>query len=291
MATSDEPVPPTVPRHPPAQDWRGQTPFSTAKLWRFATADLRVLPDFVILGTQRGGTTSLYQWLSLHPDMAPALKKEVHYFDVHYARGLRWYRSHFPLRGSGKLTGEASPYMLFHPLAPARAARDLPASTRFIVLLREPVQRTVSGYWYSARRKRFERETFERAIALESERLQTGTERVLRGERSVEHSGYSYVARSEYVGQVQAWFDAVGRERILVVESEQMFARPEVSNGIVEWLGLPAHVQDFPVTNQSQRLGTESPELLAQLHEHFAPYNQKLFDLLGTELWTDQQVN
>lgn len=264
---------------------------SAAKAWRFATADLRSFPDFVILGTQRGGTTSLYRWLSQHPDMTPALRKEVHFFDVHYDRGLRWYRSHFPIARRGRLTGEASPYMLYHPLAPERAARDLPDTTRFIVLLREPVSRTVSDYWYSARRKRFETETFERAIALEAERLAPEIDRVLRGERSPRHSGYSYVARSEYVGQIQAWFDAVGRDRILVVESEQMYSQASVPAGIVAWLGLDPHNVPFPVTNQSERTGTESAELLASLHEHFIPYNQKLFDLLGYELWTDQSAD
>ena len=102
--------------------------------------------------------------------------------------------------------------MLYHPLAPARAARDLPASTRFIVLLREPVQRTVSDYWFTRERKRFEQESLERALALEPERLAGEIDRVMRGETSPRHSGYSYVARSEYAGQVEAWFEAVGRE-------------------------------------------------------------------------------
>ena len=258
------------------------------KAWRFATADLRSWPDFVIVGTQRGGTTSLHYWLTTHPEVTPAVRKEIHYFDAHYAKGARWYRSHFPLPRRGQITGEASPYMLFHPLAPARAAKHLPETTRFIVLLREPVQRTVSHYWYMRRRKGFETEPLERAIALEPERLAGETEKVMRGEISLAHSGYSYVARSEYVGQLQAWFDAVGRDRILIVESELLYNQPSVTAGIVEWLGLGPHDHDYPVANQSERLDVESPELLAQLHDHFVPYNQKLFDLLGHELWTDQ---
>ncbi len=201
--------------------------------------------------------------------------------------GLRWYRAQFPLIKPGRMTGEATPYMLFHPLAPGRAARDLPESTRFIVLLREPVQRTISHYWFSRRRKQFETEPIERALALEPERLAGETERVLRGENSPAHSGYSYVARSEYANQVRAWFDAVGRDRILIVESEQMYTDPAASAAIVEWLGLAPHVLAFPATHKSVRLDTESPELLTRLHEHFVPHNQKLFELLGYELWTD----
>jgi hypothetical protein len=257
------------------------------KMWRYATADLRARPHFVILGAQRGGTTSLYRWLSSHPSVSPAPRKELHYFDVHYDKGARWYRAQFPLARPGRITGEASPYMLFHPLAPARAARDLPASTRFIVLLREPVQRTVSHYWFSRRRKRWETEPIERAIALEPERLAGETERVMRGELSERHSSYSYVARSEYAGQIKAWFDAVGRERILIVESERLYTDPTATDGILEWLGLTPHDHTFPTLNQSERLDVVSPEVLAQLHDHFVPHNRQLFDLLGHELWTE----
>jgi hypothetical protein len=235
----------------------------------------------------RCGTTSLYRWLSSHPRVVPASRKEIHYFDVHYDKGDRWYRAQFPLFRPGYVTGEASPYMLFHPLAPARAARDLPPTTRFIVLLREPVQRTVSHYWFTRRRKRMETEPFERALSLEQERMAGETERVLRGELSDGHSSYSYVARSEYAGQLRAWFDAVGRERILIVESEKLWTDPAAAAGIVEWLGLAPHDHEFPVYNQSKRLDVESPEQLAELHEYFVPHNRELFDLLGYELWTE----
>jgi hypothetical protein len=219
--------------------------------------------------------------------VSPPTHKEIHFFDVHYDKGVRWYWSQFPWARRGKVTGEASPYMLYHPLAPARAARDLPTSTRFIVLLREPVQRTVSDYWYTRRRRRFETEPLERALALEPERLAGETEKVLRGEFSHQHSGYSYVTRSEYAGQVQAWFDAVGGDRILIVESEKMYGDPATAAGILDWLGLAPHDHEFPVANQSVRLDTEDPQVLAELAEHFEPYNRKLFELLGYELWTE----
>ena len=260
------------------------------KRWRYLTADLRSRPDFVILGAQRGYTTSLFRCVSSHPSVAPPSKKEIHYFDVHYDKGPRWYRSQFPVARPGRITGEASPYMLFHPLAPARAAQDLPETTRFIVLLREPVHRTVSHYWFSRRRKRFETEPFERAIALEPERLAGETERVLRGENSDAHSGYSYVARSEYEGQLRSWFDAVGRDRILIVESEKLSTDSAATADVVEWLGLAPHAVAFPAVHKSVRHDTESPEILARLKEHFEPHNRKLFDLLGYELWTDNDA-
>lgn len=254
---------------------------------RYLTADFRSLPDFVIIGTQRGGTTSLYRWLNDHPLVDPSMKKEVHFFDHHFSKGTRWYKAHFPVRRHGKITGESSPYMLFHPLAPARAARVLPEETRFIVVLREPVQRAISNYWHWKQKKIWETESLERAIELEPERLAPEQERVLRGERSVEHIAFSYVSRGEYAPQLRRWFDAVGRDRILVIESEKLYVDPATSELVLDWLGLPPHDRPFPVTNGAFRQEEASPELMARLHEHFEPYNRELFELLGRELWTD----
>jgi hypothetical protein len=259
-----------------------------AMSWRYVTADFRPLPDFVILGTQRGGTTSLYQWLSSHPGVAPALKKEVHYFDFFYDRGIRWYRSNFPYRRRGRITGEASPYMLFHPLAPERAAKDLPERTRFIVLLREPVQRAISNYWYWKKINYGETESFERAIALEPERMAVENERALRGENSIGHVTYSYMARGEYATQLRRWFDAVGRDRILILESEQIYADPLTLTRVLDWLGLPPHHVPYRSDNSADRQDDMSPALLDQLHEHFEPHNRELFELLGYELWADE---
>jgi hypothetical protein len=282
-----DPVASLAPEPPPPPPEKRPLWVTGQLAWRYATADLRARPDFVILGTQRGGTTSLYTWLSSHPQVAPAIRKEIHYFDVHYRRGPRWYRSHFPLARAGRVTGEASPYMLFHPLAPARAARDLDDRTKFIVVLREPVQRTLSHYWYSQRHKHWETEPLERALELEPARMARSTPRILRGEPSFGHAVFSYVARSEYASQLEAWFYAVGRERILVVESEQMYTQAATTDRILDWLGLPPHDQAFPSTNQAARLDEATPEVIARLTEHFEPHNRKLFDLLGYEMWSE----
>ncbi len=255
---------------------------------RYSTADLRSLPDFVILGTQRGGTTSLYRWLMSHPGVAPGLKKEVHYFDDYYHHGMRWYRAHFPFKRSGRITGESCPYMLFHPLAPARAARDLPPDTRFIVLLREPAQRAISQYWLWRQRHLWETEPLERALELEGVRLAAENERVLRGERSPEHMAFSYVARGEYAPQLRRWFEAVGRDRILVLESEKLYVDPAEPRRVLDWLDLPPHHLPYPVANSAKRWDKESERLLIELEAHFEPHNRELFELLGYEMWTDR---
>jgi hypothetical protein len=254
--------------------------------WRRVSADSRALPDFVIVGAQRAGTTSLYSWLCAQPSVKSALRKEVHYFDVNYDKGERWYKAHYLLQRDGVVTGEASPYMLFHPLAPERAARDLPPETKFIALLREPVSRVVSQYWHE-RTLGFENETFERAIELEPERLRGAERLVAEGGRSYAHQHYSYVARSEYAGQLKRWIDAVTTERLLVVESEKLFVDPSVGAGLLDWLALPACNDPFPTENAAPRKSKPDSEVISRLKKHFEAPNEELFELLGREMWTD----
>jgi hypothetical protein len=99
------------------------------------TAPLRMSPGFLIVGAQRCGTTSMFKTLMQHPLVArPFLNKGIHYFDTNYDRGFSWYRGHFPVVGTARLrrggrrplTGESSPYYMFHPLAGQRLATDLP---------------------------------------------------------------------------------------------------------------------------------------------------------------------
>ncbi len=70
--------------------------------WHMLSASRRPLPEFLIVGAQRSGTTSLYRYLLEHPQVLPAIPgKGVHYFDMHPDRSLRWYRAHFPTRRRG----------------------------------------------------------------------------------------------------------------------------------------------------------------------------------------------
>ena len=128
------------------------------KVYRAVTSPIRLLPDFLIIGTQRGGTTSLYHYLQAHPCIRPASTKEVHFFDTKFHKGLAWYRGHFPTRieqssvnrlhGHSLMTGEATALYLFHPHAPKRVAKALPF-VKLIVLLRNPVDRALSHYYHA----------------------------------------------------------------------------------------------------------------------------------------------
>ena len=150
------------------------------KAFRVSTNPLRMMPDFIIIGTQKGGTTSLYRYLIEHPCVAPIYIKEPHFFDIYFYKGLQWYRAHFPtavekyyarhIQKHDLITGEASPYYLFHPQAARRVAKTLPKA-RLIVLLRNPIDRAYSQYQHQTRQDGVEPLTFEEALECEEKRL------------------------------------------------------------------------------------------------------------------------
>ena len=132
---------------------------------RQATARWRPLPDFLVIGAQKAGTTALYAYLRWHPGITGPSWKEVSFFDRHWWRGEAWYRGQFPLRGRGRLVGEASPSYLFHPLAPERVHSLVPGA-RLVALVRDPVARAYSHYQHEVALGR-EPLGFEDALAAE----------------------------------------------------------------------------------------------------------------------------
>ena len=257
------------------------------------TAGLRMRPDFLIVGAQRCGTTSLFRDLAQHPAVAPPVfQKGIHYFDVHYGRGPRWYAAHFPLRapaarrtarsGGRPLTGEASPYYMFHPLAPGRIAADLPA-VRLIVLLRDPVERAHSAHRQESARG-FETEPFERALELEPARLAGEVERIRRdpGYVSFSHQHHAYLARGRYAEQLATLFNLVGRDRVLVLDSAAFFTDPgQVWDRLLRFLGLPPWRPAVYGRHNARPSSPLPAALRRRLEEHFAAPDERLAALLG----------
>jgi hypothetical protein len=269
-----------------------------------ATAKWRPDPDFLIIGAKRCGTTSLFRYLGTHPQIAPLFpaavhlplmredQKGVHYFDTGFAHSDRWYRAHFSSSWARRrlarrvaapvLTGEASPYYLFHPLAAQRAAARLP-HVKLIVLLREPVARTHS-HWSEQRRNGVEMLDFEAALDAESTRTAGEEERLAADPDAVSfaHEHQSYVAQSEYANALERWLRQFERKRILVARSEQLYAEPQlVCDRVAAFLDLGRHRLDAPkVWNAAAATEIAAPTR-ARLEQHFAPHQQQLARLLG----------
>ncbi len=215
-----------------------------------ATAGARVLPDTIVVGAQRCGTTSLFRALSQHPQVIrPTFNKGVNYFDLNHHRGTAWYAGHFPLRrtarrtvpdGSDPVVFEASGYYLFHPLAPARIARDLP-DVRVIAMLRDPAERAYSAWKHESARG-FETLPFLEALEREDERLRGQTERMASepGYASYSHRHHAYRRRGDYVAQVEHLLELFPRAQVHVVYSEDFFTQPQDEFArLCSFLGLP----------------------------------------------------
>lgn len=259
------------------------------------TSFLRMLPTFIIVGGQRCGTNSLYEYLAAHHLVGRALPlPEVHFFDVSFDRGMDWYRGHFPVRfrsvrlrdgaENRLITGESSPYYMFHPLAIRRVADSLP-DIKLVVLLRNPVDRAYSHYNHE-RSRGHEPLSFEEAIELEHERLTGEEERIVAddGYRSFNHQHFSYLARGAYADQLERIFASCGRDRVLVLTSEDLFSAPRDTHlKALEFLGLPTlPLARYPKLNPGRYSGLSSA-LRRRLSDHFADDNQRLSLLLGRD--------
>ena len=240
-------------------------------------------PDFVIIGAQRGGTTSLHAYLAAHPHISTPATKELHFLTDRHERGRDWYLGQFPVRlPPGILTGEATPYALFHPLA-ARRLHEIAPEARPIALLRNPVDRAYSHYRHE-RDRGVETLDFAAALDAEEERL-GGEEAKLAGDAtyvSAAHKHSSYMARGDYAPQLRRWLEVFPREQILVVRSEDLYRRStETLARIAEFLTIGPDVR-IPFSAHNQTAGSPlDPETRRRLSRHFAPLNAKLADLLG----------
>lgn len=184
-----------------------------------------VLPQFLGLGTQKGGTTTLQRLLEQHPQVWLSPSKELQFFTLHYGLGESWYRQQFKSAAAGKRCGDITPYYLFHPEAPARIAALLPA-VKMIVLLRDPVDRCLSQYFHSCRLG-LETLPLEQSLAAEQQRLE-GAEAVLCAPdgRHRSHQEHSYLSRSRYEQQLSRYEHWFSPDQLLLLRSEDLFRHP-----------------------------------------------------------------
>lgn len=277
-----------------------RTSMLTSKVYRGLTSPLRLLPDFLIIGGKKCGTSSLYNYLAGHPDIAPAFRKEVHFFDNSSKAGSMRYRAYFPVsayrsyvrrrRGSGFITGEATPYYLFYPLAPKRVRRMIPEA-KLIVLLRNPVDRAYSHYHHEVRRGT-EEATFEEAVEREAGRLVGEREEILRdgGYDSLSHRRYSYLSRGVYVDQLRNWRDHFPAEQILILKSEDLYSDPaSVVGQSLDFLGLPVvDSGQYGAVNRGGYRQKMEADTREYLEAYFKPHNERLYDYLGRDFGWDR---
>lgn len=268
--------------HGPGSKLQSVSPYFRPHRMIAARLGCCILPHFLIIGTQRGGTTSLYNYLVQHPRVKGALRKEVHYFDFNYSKGLTWYLAHFPvgIHGNTFLTGESSPYYLFHPDVPKRVAETLP-NAKFLVLLRNPVDRAYSQYHHEVKLG-YETLSFEKAINREYALMESQSWGSPTPDMAYAHNHYSYLSRGIYVDQLKRWMQTIPRERFLILKSEEFYSNPgRVFFQVLDFLRLPrAGPTSFPIHNEG-KYSDLSEVTRSRLNSFFLPHNQRLSSFLG----------
>lgn len=250
------------------------------------------LPDFLILGAEKAGTTFLYSLLQEHPNFRAAAKKEVHYFDSRkFEFGPQWYRAQFPRQVDvGKrntITGEASPYYLLHPLAAQRAYELMP-DVKLIVLLRNPIDRAYSGYQHKVR-DGVEPLSFEAAIEAEPERLAGERDKLINDETyySKNYRWYSYLTRGIYVDQIRRWQKCFAPDQFMIIKSEDFFEEPlSTLDRVCNFVGLQERqvgVRNPQKTGKGAKYEPIKPGTRRRLETYFKPHNQRLYDYLGED--------
>jgi len=283
----------------------------STETYKEVTSPLRLLPDFLIIGAQRCGTTSLYYYLMEHPQIVPGTAKELHFFDERYAKGMRWYRAQFPttvqkyyaehIRKRDFITGEATPAYLLHPYAAERISKVLP-DVKLIVLLRNPVDRAYSQHWLMTR-VNGETLSFEEALEREQAVINSEREKILAdGNRSSQtFRSFSYLTRGMYVDQLQNWMNYYPKERFLILKSEDMYKNPtDAIKQTLEFLGLPGQNittnKEYKQYRLAQKVGYQNnerppkmkPETRQYLLDFFKPYNARLQEFSGRDFgWNE----
>jgi hypothetical protein len=268
-------------------------------------------PSFLILGGVKCGSTALHHYLCDHPQIIPAWDKEVHFFDrdVSYLdRGTDWYHSKFPppykLRGD-RITFEATPNYLYHYRKCAERIHLYDSGLKLIVLLREPVERAYS-FWNMLRI--FAQEG-GKSVFNQSELLDPSVEEecryvlaagkmapfgeLVRRELETIHDPelrpeLSFVRPGLYAEQIEHYLEYFPREQLLILESRSLLHAPRRTlNRVTEFLGLRRHEWSaylLQKVNSYPYRDAVPPAIAQELKDFFRPHNERLYNLLGSDL-------
>jgi hypothetical protein len=244
--------------------------------------------NYLIIGAQKCGTSSLYKYLLQHPKIVRAATKEVGFFDKSFHKGTRWYEKQFrhgrlTRKLLGMLAGEATPEYLYNPVVPQRVFDSYP-DIKLIAILRNPVERAYSRYQHLCR-EGLETLDFETAIDAEI--------KVLHGD--IDNNGlltnsvpsiFKYLRRGIYVDQLALWHSVFPKEQLLILFFEDFKKDPaETTQKVTDFLGLKPHnVNTDKVHLSGGGYEPMKPETRERLTDFFRPHNLRLSDYLGREL-------
>lgn len=292
---------------------------------------LSVAPSFIIIGGQKCGTTSMYEYMCSHPLVLKGKRRETHYFDwrwntslpsdsqkLHHEYYLNFFEKEVLKKHPSLTSGESTPsYLLHSDIVIPRLALVCPW-IKLIVMLRNPVDRAYSQYQMSIDTNgtpeqlelrgmsAFRGKTFAEIVDhdltfLESSGIgpETAAEEfqrvVLQPIQDMKHGGHSLVSRGLYSLQLQPWLDSpIFRDSIRVISIGEIkggVKRVQATmDKVFAFIGIPPHEiaeQDLDAKNVRGAYETMDPETRNRLEHFYAPFNQKLFQLIGRDLTSE----
>ena len=253
--------------------------------YRLLTASKRSLPDFIIVGEAKCGTTSLYNYLENNSMLNSPIKKEIHYFDYKYSKGERWYKAHFGIKGTlnNVKTGEATPYYFFHPKALSRISKDLP-NVKIILMVRNPKDRAISSFYNNIRRNLEPLNNFSDAIIREDKLLATTLEKVKSTDFDYNHKYHCYMERGLYYKNYERLLKHFDQKNIFVLEFDEFFSDLENQyKGVLDFLKLDKNQN---IENKIHNKGSYKEADLAiikKLDNFYEQPNNEFYKMIGKE--------
>ena len=260
------------------------------------TGPLRVLPDFIIIGSMKCGTTSLYYDICEHPCASPAAYDEIGFFDSNFHLGLNWYRSMFPTkrriedirRKEGvAITGEDTPFYFWNPVAAKRIQKLLP-NIKLITILRNPIDRAYSEY-QDVVSSESNSPSFETFIENEINTRRKDSSLITEENFEIFNQKNSYLLKGIYVDQLKIWAGLFPKEQIFTLSTENLNSEPITAlESVFQYLNLP----DYKIKNTRRQKQKKYVPMNSQtrkiLIEFFKPHNERLFKFIGKKFDWDE---
>ena len=260
------------------------------------TGFIRVIPDFLVIGAKRCGTTSLYQHLPEHPCISKSPHDNMGFFNDNFHLGVNWYKSFFPTTFTRKkIKSKFGNFLAFDVTtkymeeeSTANNVYQTKPNMKIIIILRNPVDRAYSQYHLSVRQTA-ERRSFEDVVEENMNRL---------NKESHEHYGRkpkfsveedNHLKKGLYALQLRYWLKIFPRENILIVSTEEFESNQQIIyNKIFEFL----NISKFEVKNTKKMEKGNYPPMKSEtrnlLLDYFRPHNHELFELINMEFDWDK---
>ena len=201
-----------------------------------------ILPNFLCLGAPKSGTTSLFEILKQHPEIGLSSFKETHFFDtdINWNKGKKWYSdSYFSTLKTKKRIGEFTPSYLSKEICAQRIKDTLEDKVKFVVILRNPIDRAFSHYLHTSRDE-YEKLSFIESLSKETERLES----FVKEKDDLSYARFCYKDSSMYSSHLKNYFNIFNKEQFcIILFNDFVKNRSSTINKILSFLDLSTEVK------------------------------------------------